>query len=270
MVVKVKNPYTLTKNISFMLPSPQRLSLPSGDYIAYHQLKGKPNQPGIIFLGGFMSDMTGTKATTLEEFCLQHSYSFIRFDYMGHGQSSGSFTQGTIGLWKENALHVLDHLTVGPQILIGSSMGGWLMLLAALSRPKRIHALIGIASAPDFTENLIWDVMSGAQQAQLLQEGIFDLASDYADRPYPITRQLIEEGRNHLVLQSPIPIHVPVHLFHGLQDQDVPAIISQKLYDSLLSNDKYFTPVEDGDHRLSSPSDMERIFQLLQKLIETT
>jgi pimeloyl-ACP methyl ester carboxylesterase len=245
----------------------QKLSLPSGDYIAYHQLKGKPNQPGIIFLGGFMSDMTGTKATALEEFCREQNYSFIRFDYMGHGQSSKQFTDGTIGLWKENALAILDQLTTGPQILVGSSMGGWLMLLVALSRPERIHALIGIASAPDFTETLIWETMKESQQKQLMETGLFDLSSDYNDRPYPITKALIEEGRNHLLLHNPIPIHVPVRLFHGQLDHDVPAFVSQALHEKLLSSNKEFTLIEQGDHRLSSPSHLKLFFTALRSLL---
>lgn len=244
-----------------------QLSLSSGDYIAYHQIKGKPNQPGIIFLGGFMSDMTGTKATALENFCRLHDYSFIRFDYFGHGQSSGKFIEGTIGRWKDNVLTIIDQLTTGPQILIGSSMGGWLMLLAALARPKRVHALIGIASAPDFTETLIWNILSENQKKQLADTGLFHLSSDYSEHPYPISKALIEEGRQHLLLHQRIPIHIPVRLFHGKLDHDVPATISQNLYDQLLSKDKNLTLIDQGDHRLSSPSDLELIYKTLQTFI---
>lgn len=245
----------------------QRLTLSNHEYIAYHQLKGKPNQPGVIFLGGFMSDMNGTKATHLENFCAQKGYSLIRFDYMGHGQSSGTFTEGTISLWKDNALNVLRYLTSGPQILIGSSMGGWLMLLVALNCPERIAGLIGIASAPDFTETLIWDLLPAPIQQELMGKGIYQLESAYNNAPYPITRNLIEDGRNHLLLHTSIPLMMPIHLIHGLQDKDVPAHISEVLYERLLSSDKELTLLEMGDHRLSSAEDLELISQSLEKMM---
>ena len=250
-----------------MVSVPNQLTIPPSDYIAYHLQKGKPNQPGVIFLGGFMSDMNGTKATALEAFCREQNVTFLRFDYMGHGQSSRSFTEGTIGLWKDNAVTVLRELTQGPQILVGSSMGGWLMLLVALSQPQRICGLIGIASAPDFTEDLIWNLLSATQKQQLMDQGVYDLASEYNAAPYPITEALITEGRNHLLLHHPIALDMPVHLIHGARDEDVPAHISQTLYDNLRTSDKQLTLIEAGDHRLSSPADLAIICQALHKMV---
>lgn len=251
-----------------MSTAPSKYLLPDGNYIAYHQTKGKENKPGIVFLGGFMSDMTGTKATALENFCQRQSYSFVRFDYFGHGQSSGTFVEGTIGRWRDNALAVLDHLTTGPQILIGSSLGGWLMLLVALARPQRIKALLGIASAPDFTEELIWEKMTQAQQDELLSKGTFLLPSEYNESPYPISRQLIEEARNHLLLQNPIPISCPVRLLHGKQDDDVPFDFSIRLGEQLTTTDMCVNLIPHGDHRMSSDAVLEVIFDTLRELAE--
>jgi len=251
-----------------MVHSPlQKLVLSDHEYIAYHQLKGKPNRPGIIFLGGFMSDMDGTKATFLETFCAAKGYPFVRFDYMGHGKSSGNFIDGTISLWKENVLTILRTLTTGPQLLVGSSMGGWLMLLTALTSPERIAGLVGIASAPDFTETLIWDILPPHIRKHLLSAGLYQLESAYSDTPYPVTRKLIEDGRNHLLLQQPIPLTMPIHLIHGAQDHDVPAHISQTLHDQLLSTDKQITYIQEGDHRLSSPRDLSVIADAIDQMI---
>ncbi len=276
--------------------NPQKLHLPDGHFIAYHKLEGKQNHPGVVFLSGFMSDMTGTKATALENFCRERGYNFIRFDYFGHGQSSHKFTDCTISTWKQNVLDVLDNLTSGKQILIGSSMGGWLMLLVALERPMRIAALIGIASAPDFTEDLIWDKMTPTQQQGLLEHGVFNLKSDFSDNPYPVTKQLIEDGRKHLLLRekgeglvakgskkkkredknnslsfpspfSLFPSSIPVRLIHGLKDIDVPSSISTRLAEKLASNDVQVNLVENGDHRMSTPENIELLCNTLATLI---
>lgn len=245
---------------------PQKLLLSHGDYIAYHQSKYKSNPLGIIFLGGFMSDMNGTKATYLEHYCQTNQLDFIRFDYFGHGQSSGNFSHGTIGLWKENCLTILDQLTDKPQILVGSSMGGWLMLLTALAHPTRIKGLIGIAAAPDFTEDLIWDLMTPAQKSLLMETGAYHLHSDYSHDPYPITKNLIEEARQHLLLKTPISINIPVHLLHGKCDDDVPPIISERLYERLTSPHKTLHLLEGGDHRMSSPEQLELLQNIVQKM----
>ena len=235
-----------------------------GTKIAYHQLKGK--SPGIIFFGGFMSDMTGTKATYLEAACQRWGQAYIRFDYSGHGQSSGKFEEGTIGSWLKDALCVLDNLTKGPQIIVGSSMGGWLMTLAALKRPERIKALVGIASAPDFVEDL--GRMHAVQQEALLKDGVCYLPSLSGEKSYPITRHLIEEGRTHCVLKAPIPISCPVRLLHGLSDKDVPWQKSVKLADRLESLDVTVTLIKDGDHRLSDPTQLLLLEKSVYSLLE--
>ncbi len=254
------------------------LPLPGGRHLAYHRRNHAANDlggdrsnqrkaaPGIVFLGGFASDMTGTKAMALDAYCAATGRAFVRFDYSGHGQSSGKFTDGTIGAWRDDALAIIDQLTDGPQILIGSSMGGWLMLLAALSRPDRVHALIGLAAAPDFTEELMWQKMDSAMQAQLMREGRVEEPSAYSDQPYVITRALIEDGRKHLLLQAPIRIDRPVRLIHGQADEDVPFSVSLRLADRLTSDDVVVTLVKDGDHRLSRPQDIERLIMAIEEL----
>ncbi len=260
-----------------MEDSPQKLHLPDNKFIAYHKHEGKQNHPFVIFLGGFMSDMSGIKATSLEKFCKNKGYSFIRFDYFGHGQSSLEFTDCTISTWKQNVLDVIDNLTSGKQILIGSSMGGWLMILAALARPERIAALIGIASAPDFTEELIWEQMNQTQQAQLLEKGIYNLSSEYGEAPYPITLDLIEDGRKHLLLKvadnsnndSPFTIHdsqLPIRLIHGLKDKDVPSSWTTRMARIINSNNIKVNLVENGDHRMSTPENIKLLCDTLEEV----
>jgi pimeloyl-ACP methyl ester carboxylesterase len=245
------------------------LQLPDNNYIAYRKTEGKKNKPMVIFLGGFMSDMTGDKATALEKFCLEKGYGFIRFDYIGHGQSSGEFTDGTIGIWRENVLSVIDELTSDPLVLIGSSMGGWLMLLAALERPKHIKGLIGIASAPDFTENLIWEKMSDEIKAELKATGIHRLKSEYGESPYPITLNLIEEARNHLVLHDKININCPVRLIHGMEDEDVPSSLSVKLGEQLTTENMCVHLIAKGNHRMSTPENIQMICNTLEEMVDS-
>lgn len=257
---------------------PQRLALSGGRSLAYHRHNLAANDlgpggmylqgqlPGVVFLGGFASDMTGTKAMALDAFCAATGRGFLRFDYSGHGQSSGNFTDGTIGAWCDDVLTVLDQLTQGPQILVGSSMGGWLMLLAALARPMRIHALIGLAAAPDFTEELMWETMDAAMRARLMKEGRIEEPSAYSEQPYVITRALIEDGRRHLLLQGAINIDRPVRLIHGQADIDVPFSISLRLADHLVSSDVVVTLVKDGDHRLSRQQDIDRLIRTVDEL----
>lgn len=244
------------------------LKLDDKQYIAYHKSEGKQNKPGVIFLGGFMSDMDGTKATELEKFCRKKGYNFIRFDYFGHGKSSGKFTDGTISIWRDNALAVLDQLTTGKQILVGSSMGGWLMLLVALARPERVSSIIGVASAPDFTEDLIWQQMSDDEKTELKQNGVFMLKSDYGDDPYPITKELIEDGRKNLLLDSNININCPVRLIHGILDEDVPSHLSVMLSQQLTTDNICVNLIEDGDHRMSEPQHIELLCEILEDMAE--
>lgn len=233
-----------------------------GADIAFHRTTGVG--PGVMFLGGFKSDMDGSKALALEAFCKDHKRAFIRFDYSGHGQSSGRFEDGTISQWLDDSLSVLDKLTCGPQILVGSSMGGWLSLLAALARPDKVHALVLIAPAPDFTERLMWQEFSDDIRKVITDSGRYEQPSDYSDEPYVITRSLIEDGRRHLLLDSAIPIAQPVRILHGQKDEDVPWRMSLELMERLESKDVTATFIKPGDHRLSSDADLARLMRTLQ------
>jgi pimeloyl-ACP methyl ester carboxylesterase len=244
--------------------NPAILARPDGATIAYHLLAGEP--PGIVFLGGFRSDMTGAKALFLEDYCRRRGRAYVRFDYFGHGASSGEFALGTIGRWREDAIAIIDSLTMGPQILVGSSMGGWIMLLATLARPERVAALVGIAGAPDFTEELLWPRLTPVQREEIIEHGRVILPSAYDPAGYLYTGALVEEGRGHLLLRAPIPLEMPVRLLHGLGDESVPWQLSLRLADRLASRDVAVTLVKDGDHRLSSPADLARLAKTLDAL----
>jgi pimeloyl-ACP methyl ester carboxylesterase len=222
--------------------------------------------PEILFLGGFHSDMTGTKATFLESICEKRGQTYTRFDYFGHGSSSGKFAQGTIGQWLSDTLGMIDEVTKGPLILVGSSMGGWLMTLAALARPERIQALVGIASAPDFTEELIWASLNEGHRKDFMRQGMIQTPSQYEEQGFPITLQLIEEGREHLVLSKDIDIHCPVHLIHGEADKDVPWMFSSRLAQRIKSPEVTLTLIKNGDHRLNSPLALGRLSSLLNEV----
>jgi pimeloyl-ACP methyl ester carboxylesterase len=238
---------------------------PDGAAIAYHRLDGRA--PGIVFLGGFRSDMAGTKALFLEDYCRRRGRAYLRFDYFGHGQSSGDFAEGTIGCWREDAIAVIDSLTEGPQILVGSSMGGWIMLLAALARPERVAALVGIAAAPDFTTELLPNRLTPEERRELEKKGAVTLPSQYDPSGYVYTRPLIEDGNKHLLLGAPVPLEVPVRLLHGLADASVPWQLSVRLAERLRSRDVAVTLVKGGDHRLSTEPDLARLAQTLDELI---
>jgi pimeloyl-ACP methyl ester carboxylesterase len=241
---------------------PAILTRDDGATIAYHRRAGRA--PGIVFLGGFMSDMTGTKAMRLDAFARGRGRAYLRFDYFAHGASFGDFAEATVGRWKEDALAVIDNLTAGPLILVGSSIGGWLMLLVALARPQRIAALVGIAAAPDATEALMWARFPPEVREQILREGAARRPSAYSSEGYLFTRKLIEDGRRHLLMDAVIPITCPVRLLHGTADPDVPWQTSLALAEKLASTDVRVTLVKDGDHRLSS----ERDLALLERTIE--
>ena len=260
-------------------PAPQMLTRPQAPAIAYHLLPaaGEKRQgdasargalPGVIFLTGFNSNMNGIKATALEQFCGERKQSFLRFDYSGHGESEGDFRDGTIGAWLQDAVDVLDRLTRGPQIVVGSSMGGWIALLLALRRRERIAGMVGLAAAPDFVED-IWRRFSQADQDTLVTRGAVERPSAYSDRPYVITRALIEEGREHLLLADTIEIDCPVRLIHGMADPDVPYERSQQIAESLRGGDVVVTLIKDGDHRLSRPQDLQRLFGAVSELSAT-
>jgi pimeloyl-ACP methyl ester carboxylesterase len=211
--------------------------------------------------------MTGTKALFLGDYCCRRGRSFVRFDYFGHGASSGDLAEGTIGRWEADAIAVLDSLTEGPQILVGSSMGGWVMLLAALARHERIRALIGVAAAPDFTEDLVWPRLSPAQQQAVRETGAVTLPSEYDPSGYTYRLALFEDGKQHLVMREPIALHCPVRLLHGMRDPSVPWQTSLALAERLVSRDVVVTLVKDGDHRLSSERDLARLGQTLDQLV---
>lgn len=241
-----------------------KLARPDGHIVAYRSEPGRG--PAVVFCGGFRSDMTGTKATALAAWAARAGRALVRFDYFGHGASSGRFEDGTIGRWAQDTIAVLDQLVVGKAILIGSSMGGWLALLAARARAERVAGLIGIAAACDFTEELMWKNMSEAERARLLGEGRLVRPSAYLDDPTIITRALIEEGRRHLLLGGKLEFPFPVHLLHGLKDPDVPWQHSQRLFEHLTAPDLALTLIKDGDHRLSTPADIARLIAAVEAM----
>lgn len=217
--------------------------------------------PGVVFLGGFRSDMEGSKALHIDDACRQRQQPFLRFDYRGHGQSEGDFEQGTIGLWFQDALAIIDELTAGPLILVGSSMGGWISLLVARARPERVKGFIGIAAAPDFTRDM-WNSMTEEQRRTLIDQGVLRVPNHYSDQPYVITKALIDDGSSHFVLESPLDLKIPVRLVQGMKDMDVPwqtAFRIRKAIESAGATDVDVLLVEEGNHRLSRPQDLDLI-----------
>ena len=248
------------------MTDPSRLARDDGEFIAYHALPGAA--PCVVFCGGFMSDMTGTKATAIEALCRARGQAFVRFDYLGHGQSSGRFEDGTIGRWADDAVAILDHVAAGPLVIVGSSMGGWVMLRAALAREPRVVGLIGIAAAPDFTRRMVDEEFSDDQRATLARDGRVAISSDYDERPYVITQELIDNGKELCLLNAAIDLACPVRLLHGLRDEAVPWQTSMKIMDRLVSTDVVVTLVKDGDHRLSKAGDIERLCKMVAELSE--
>ncbi|WP_292903241.1 alpha/beta hydrolase [Niveispirillum sp.] len=238
----------------------------AGTAIAYRRSPGLG--PGLVFLTGFRSDMGGGKAVALERWARERGRSFVRFDYHAHGASGGNWVEGSIGRWRDDALAVLDQVTQGPQILVGSSMGGWIALLLALARPDRVAGLFGIAPAPDFTERMIRPRLGLAEWRALESDGQFIAPSAYDPAGYPITRHLLEEARDHLLLTTggPIPISCPVRLLHGQRDPDIPWQTSLDLAAALESDDVRVTLVKDGDHRLSRDADLALMLRLVGEL----
>ena len=248
--------------------TPQKTKM-GAQKIAYMQQAGRNHQRdenGIIFCGGFRSDMSGTKATALAAWAGEKCRPFTRFDYFGHGQSSGEFVSGTISHWRGDILHVLDELTHSPQILVGSSFGGWLAVMAALDRPERVHALVLIAPAIDMTERLMWQRFSQKARSKLQQEGLVYDPSQYDPEGYPITRKLIEDGREHLLLRDKIAVDIPVRILHGQRDEAVPWQLSLELADKLTSDNVELHFIKNGDHRLSEPHEIARLIGLIEAL----
>ncbi len=241
-----------------------RLDRGDGTELAWNKVEGRA--PTVVFLPGFRSDMTGDKATGLAAFCAERGQGMLRFDYSGHGASGGRFEDGTIGTWTDDALCVIDRLTEGPLVLVGSSMGGWIALLVALARPGRTAALVGIAAAPDFSEALMWERFTFDQRATLMQAGVLHLPSQYGD-PTPVTRALIEDGRTHLLLGGPIALECPVRLLHGQADPDVPWEMALNIAEQVSGADVQVTLVKDGDHRLSRPQDLALLRRIVGALL---
>jgi pimeloyl-ACP methyl ester carboxylesterase len=240
------------------------LKTAQGRNLAYHKTEGRA--PGVVFLGGFMSDMSGTKAVYLEDWARAQGRAFLRFDYSGHGQSSGMFEEGCIGDWAEDAFAAVSALTEGPQILVGSSMGGWIALLLARRMPARIAGLVGVAAAPDFTEDSMWPALTPAQQAEIESAGKTLLEHDYDSPPYPLTRRLFEDGRNQLVLRSPLPLPFPVRLLQGTADTAVATSVPLRLMEHATCPDLRLTLVKGADHRFSTPECLALITQSIEEI----
>lgn len=238
---------------------------PQGRRLAYHLTDG--SGPAVVFLGGFKSDMGGTKAVHLEKWARETGRAFLRFDYSGHGESSEAFTDGAIGDWFEDACAAIG-LLAGPVVLVGSSMGGWISLLVARHMPQRVAGLVTIAAAPDFTEDSMWGGFSDAQKAELMA-GQVALPSEYGE-PYIITRRLIEEGRNRLVLRSPLPLPFPVRSLQGTADADVDMSVALRLLDHAESPDMRLTLVAGADHRFSDDACLDLIVASVEDVLHAT
>ena len=256
-----------------MIDAPEYLEVGSAANARKIAVRKQPGTaPGIIWLGGFKSDMRGSKAEALGEHAARSGRAYVRFDYSGHGESGGRFEDGTISRWLEEALAVFERFARGPQIVVGSSMGGWIALLLARALAKRssgnatLAGLLLIAPAPDFTEELMWGEFSPEVKHEIEFKGFWMRPSAYGEDPYPITRELIEDGRNNLVLNQPIEVGCPVRILQGVQDPDVPYAHAMKLVSCLAQDDVVLTLVKDGDHRLSRPEDIERLLRIADEL----
>lgn len=222
--------------------------------------------PPVIFLGGFKSDMAGTKALYLEEQCLKRGQAFLRLDYSGHGVSGGKFADGTIGAWKDDALAVIDHLGLRGAILVGSSMGGWISLVITIQRPEIAKAFVGIAAAPDFTDDMWFNRLNDAQRSEITQNGLIAIPSGYSEDPYIITKALIENGRENFVLDKTHPVRIPMILLQGMKDADVHWDVPEDIKAAFPAADVKIILIEDGDHRLSRPQDLELLDKKVRQL----
>lgn len=235
----------------------------AGVPLAWRSIDGRG--PTVVWLGGFRSDMTGTKAQALADQALASGRAFLRFDYSGHGESGGAFTDGTIGSWRTDALALIDGLTEGDLVLVGSSMGGWLACLCALARPERVKGLVLVAPAADFPQALMVPEMTAQDRAALARDGVWMRPSEYGE-PYPIARRFLEESVAWNLLPGPVGIDLPVRILQGGADPDVPWRHALALAEALTSQDLVFSLVRDGDHRLSRPQDIERLLAFVDEL----
>lgn len=241
-------------------------SPPPSRTIAVRVREGKSgaDAPGLFWLGGFKSDMKGTKAMALDQWAERQGRACVRFDYSGHGESGGAFTEGTIGRWLSESVAVYSRFAKGPQVVIGSSMGGWLALLLAQSLKERADAapvagMVLIAPAVDFTEELMWQRFPADIKEAIEKKGVWMRPSEYDEEPYPITKGLIEDGRKHLMMHELIESRCPVHILQGVKDPDVPWQHAVELVSRFSRDDVVLTLIKDGDHRLSRPEDIERL-----------
>lgn len=252
-------------------PSFSRLERGNSGFIAYNRFESKTKTlPEVLFLGGFRSDMTGTKATYLKDLCQERDQTCTFFDYFGHGVSSGEFIEGTIGQWLLDTLAMIDEVTKGPLIVVGSSMGGWLMTLAARARPERIKGLIGLAAAPDFTEELIWALLTEAQKKAFKEQGSIQKPADDEEPAFSIPYALIEEGRGHLLLSKPLSFSFPVHLIHGTVDEVIPWTFSKRLAERIKSPEVTLTLIKNGDHRLNIPLVEGRVESMIHEISQSS
>ncbi|HTH17484.1 MAG TPA: alpha/beta hydrolase [Magnetospirillum sp.] len=245
------------------------LAREDGSSIAYRRLEGR--NPGVVFIHGYHSDMEGGKALAVEQWCREHGHAFLRFDLFGHGQSSGAVEDGTIGRWADDAEAAISALTQGPQVLVGSSLGGWVSLLAALRLRDRVKGLVGIAAAPDFTEDLMYADFTPEQKRELMEKGVIEIENcSWPEKPWIIRRALIEDGRNHLLLRDAINLYCPVRLLQGQKDADVPWQTALKIADCLAGDDVVVDLIKDGDHRLNRNQDIARLLRAVGELVKKT
>jgi pimeloyl-ACP methyl ester carboxylesterase len=240
------------------------LQRPDGERIAWRRIAG--SAPTVVWLGGFRSDMTGSKAQALADWASAAGRDYLRFDYFGHGESSGDFAQGCISRWRADTLAVIDDLTTGPLVLVGSSMGGWLALLAAMARPERMRALVLLAPAADFTEALLKPSLSPEARDALARDGVWRAPSEYDGAGYPITRLLLEDGARWSILPGPLGVKAPVRILQGGRDDAVPWTHAQQLVAAIAGHDVTFTLIKDGDHRLSRPGDLARLIAAVDEV----
>ncbi|MEJ6391413.1 alpha/beta hydrolase [Gymnodinialimonas ulvae] len=242
----------------------QYLDTAQGRRLAYHKFSGR--MPAVVFLGGLRSDMTGTKAVHLEAWARRSGREFLRFDYSGHGESSGDFNQGCIGEWHEDTVAAISALTEEKVVVVGSSMGGWQALLLAQRMPERLAGIVTIAAAPDFTEDGYWDQWTAAERKVVMEEGEIALPSEYGDAMV-ITRKLIEDGRDHFVLRDPLHVDVPMRMLQGTADQDVPMEVALRLMDHVEGGDIHLELVKDADHRFSTPECLDTITRAVDEVL---
>lgn len=253
-------------------PTPARtLQRGNGASIAYRTRPGKSDNaaPGVLFCGGFNSHMQGSKATFLDQFCESHGLAYTRFDYQGHGESSGDFADGTIGEWADDALAILDAVATGPQLVVGSSMGAWIAMLLARARPETVSALVLIAPGPDFPTKLLWPALPQSAQDAIRRHGQWLRPSEFEDERYPITKKLIEESSAHNLLDGdPVAFDGPVRILHGDRDEVVPVEHALKTAGAIRSKDIVTSIVKGGDHRLSAPAHLTFLENTIRDILK--